>query len=334
MMPLREVSLVEAMGRPQLLIVDDQPINIRLLNQIFEADHEVFVATSGEDALAFCRTHLPDLILLDVLMPGLNGYEVCRRLKLDQRTCEIPVIFVTSQSDSAEEEDGLAAGAADFIAKTASVNVMKARVHTLITLKRQADLLRALAHFDGLTGLANRRHFDDTLAGEWRRCSRSGTPLSLILIDVDHFKRYNDCYGHPAGDECLREVSACLKAGVTRSHDLVARYGGEEFACVLPETPLEGAEAKAQSLESAVRALRIRNEKSEVAYGIVTISLGVAVAMPNMDDPRAGLISCADRALYMAKDAGRGQVVALRLDPPSTAGSSAGSPVTSDRSKF
>jgi diguanylate cyclase (GGDEF)-like protein len=320
MMPMREVSLVDAIGRPQLLIVDDQPLNIRLLHEIFQADHEVFVATSGEDALTFCRTHLPDLILLDVLMPGLDGYEVCRRLKRDPRTSEIPVIFVTSQSDSAEEEDGLAAGAADFIAKTASANVMRARVHTLITLKRQADLLRTLAHIDGLTGLANRRHFDDKLAGEWRRCSRSGKPLSLILIDIDHFKRYNDCYGHPAGDECLREVSACLKAGFTRSHDLVARYGGEEFACVLPETPFAGAEAKAESLESAVRALRIRHEKSEVAYGIVTISLGVAVATPSVDDRRADLIACADRALYMAKDAGRGQVVALKLLPPLPAG--------------
>jgi diguanylate cyclase (GGDEF)-like protein len=314
---LREVSLVDAIGRPQLLIVDDQPLNIRLLHEIFQADHEVFVATSGEDALAYCQTHLPDLILLDVLMPGLDGYEVCRRLKRDPRTCEIPVVFVTSQSDSAEEEDGLAAGAADFIAKTASANVMRARVHTLITLKRQADLLRTLAHIDGLTGLANRRHFDDKLAAEWRRCSRSGNPLSLILIDIDHFKRYNDCYGHPAGDECLREVAACLKAGFTRSHDLVARYGGEEFACVLPETPFAGAEAKALSLESAVRALRIRHEKSEVAYGIVTISLGVAVAMPSMDDHRADLIVCADRALYMAKDAGRGQVTALTLQAPS-----------------
>jgi diguanylate cyclase (GGDEF)-like protein len=309
----RETSLMDAIGRPQLLIVDDQPLNIRLLHQIFQADHEVFVATSGEDALAFCRTQLPDLILLDVIMPGLDGYEVCRRLKRDPRTAEIPVVFVTSQSDSAEEEDGLAAGAADFIAKTASANVMRARVRTLITLKRQADLLRSLAHIDGLTGLANRRHFDDKLAAEWRRCGRSRKPLSLILIDIDHFKRYNDCYGHPAGDECLRDVSACLKAGFSRPHDLVARYGGEEFACILPETPMAGAVAKAQTLESAVRGLRIRNEKSEVAYGIVTISLGVAVAMPSIDDQRADLISCADRALYMAKDAGRGQVMALEL---------------------
>jgi diguanylate cyclase (GGDEF)-like protein len=298
----------ESNPRPQLLIVDDQPLNIRLFHEIFHADHEVFFATSGEDALEFCRTHFPDLILLDVIMPGLDGYEVCRRLKQDERTREIPVIFVTAQSDASEEEDGLAAGAVDFIAKSASANVMRARVGTLITLKRQSDLLRRMARIDALTGLANRRHFDEILGSEWRRCTRSGKPLSLVLIDLDHFKLFNDHYGHQAGDSCLQQVSACLKAGFARSHDLVARYGGEEFVCVMPETSLEGAEAKAKALERAVRALRIPHDKSAVAGGIVTISLGVAVAMPNVGDDCAALILCADRSLYMAKDGGRGQV--------------------------
>jgi diguanylate cyclase (GGDEF)-like protein len=239
--------------------------------------------------------------------------EVCRRLKQDERTREIPVIFVTAQSDAAEEEDGLAAGAVDFIAKSASANVMRARVGTLITLKRQSDLLRRMARVDALTGLANRRHFDETLSSEWRRCMRSGKPLSLVLIDLDHFKLFNDHYGHQAGDSCLQQVSACLKAGFARSHDLVARYGGEEFVCVMPETSLEGAEAKARVLEKAVRALRIPHEKSAVADGIVTISLGVAVAMPNVGEECAALILCADRSLYMAKDAGRGQVRTLQI---------------------
>jgi len=308
-----DVAVEESNPRPQLLIVDDQPLNIRLFHEIFHADHEVFFATSGEDALEFCRNKVPDLILLDVIMPGLNGYEVCRRLKQDERTREIPVIFVTAQSDATEEEDGLAAGAVDFIAKSASANVMRARVGTLLTLKRQSDLLRQMARVDALTGLANRRHFDETLNSEWRRCTRSGTPLSLMLIDLDHFKLFNDHYGHQAGDSCLQQVAACLKAGFARSHDLVARYGGEEFVCVMPETPLEGAEAKAQALEKAVRALRIPHDKSAVADGIVTISLGVAVAMPNLGGECAALILCADRLLYMAKDAGRGQVRALQI---------------------
>jgi diguanylate cyclase (GGDEF)-like protein len=303
----------ESNPRPQLLIVDDQPLNIRLFHEIFHADHEVFFATSGEDALEFCQTNCPDLILLDVIMPGLNGYEVCRRLKQDERTREIPVIFVTAQSDASEEEDGLAAGAVDFIAKSASANVMRARVGTLITLKRQSDLLRRMARVDALTGVANRRHFDETLSSEWRRCMRSGKALSLVLIDLDHFKLFNDRYGHQAGDSCLQQVAACLKAGFARSHDLVARYGGEEFVCVMPETSLTGAESKAHELEEAVRALRIPHDKSAVAGGIVTISLGVAVAVPNVGDDCAALILCADRSLYMAKDAGRGQVRALQM---------------------
>lgn len=308
-----ELPLGESNPRPRLLIVDDQPLNIRLFHEIFHADHEVFLATSGEEALAFCQTKLPDLILLDVVMPGLNGYEVCRSLKLDPRTCEIPVVFVTAQSDNAEEEDGLAAGAVDFIAKSASAKVIRARVGTLITLKRQSDLLRSLARVDGLTGLANRRQFDETLTAEWRRCARSTKPLSLILIDLDHFKLFNDHYGHQAGDSCLKGVSACLKDAFTRPYDLVARYGGEEFVCILPETPLSGAEAKAHSLEMAVRALQIPHEQSEVSGGIVTISLGVAVAVPTSRDESAELILCADRSLYMAKHAGRGQVKAMQI---------------------
>ena len=308
-----ELAGEESNPRPQLLIVDDQPLNIRLFHEIFHADHEVFFATSGEDALEFCQTNFPDVILLDVIMPGLNGYEVCRRLKQDERTREIPVIFVTAQSDASEEEDGLAAGAVDFIAKSASANVMRARVGTLIALKRQSDLLRQMARVDALTGLANRRHFDETLGSEWRRCTRSGNPLSLVMIDLDHFKLFNDYYGHQAGDSCLQQVSACLKAGFARSHDLVARYGGEEFVCVMPETSLHGAEAKAQTLEKAVRALRIPHDKSSVAGGIVTISLGVAVAMPNVGGDCAELMLCADRSLYMAKEAGRGQVRARQI---------------------
>jgi diguanylate cyclase (GGDEF)-like protein len=198
---------------------------------------------------------------------------------------------------------------------------MRARVGTLIRLKRQSDLLRSLARLDGLTGLANRRHFDDVLAAEWRRCARSAKPLSLILIDLDHFKRFNDRYGHQAGDACLRQVAATFKAAFTRSFDLVARYGGEEFVCVLPETSLEGAEAKSQKLERSVRELRIPHEDSDVAQRIVTISVGVAVSMPASGAECAELVLCADRSLYMAKDAGRGQVKALQLSPQVAEGS-------------
>lgn len=303
----------ETNRRAQLLIVDDQPLNIRALHQIFRADHEVFLATSGADALAFCQTTQPDLILMDMIMPGLDGNEVCRRLKRDPLTRGIPVIFVTAHSDNAREEQGFAAGAVDFIAKSASPNVMRARVKNHLTLKYQSDLLRSLAWVDGLTGVANRRHFDHALDAEWRRCTRSRKPLSLILIDIDFFKRFNDCYGHQEGDTCLKQVAACIKAGFTRSHDLVARYGGEEFVCVLPETSLEGAHIKAQALQLAILALGIAHERSEVAGGLVTVSMGVAMATPAQHDESEHLLRSADNLLYSAKQAGRGQVKVMQV---------------------
>jgi len=294
--------------RPNLLIVDDQPLNIRLLNQIFQSDHEVFIATSGNEALDFCKTQLPDLILLDIIMPGMDGYEVCRRLKQNALTSDIPIIFVTGHNDPLEEERGLEVGAVDFISKSASPKVIRARVKTHITLKHQTDLLRTLTLIDSLTGIANRRHFDETLALEWRHCMRENRPLSLIMIDIDFFKRYNDHYGHQAGDACLQRVATCINSEFARSHDLVARYGGEEFICILPATQLEGALAKANHLQLAVRALQIPHKASDLQEHLVTISLGVATVIPSTELKLSELIVAADRMLYLAKEAGRGQV--------------------------
>jgi len=296
---------------PRLLLVDDQPVQIHLLFQIFQTGYELFSATSGAAALSFCQTQLPDLILLDVMMPGMDGYAVCRQLKSSPRTSDIPVIFVTAHNDTAEEEAGLAAGAVDFIARSASANIMRARVKTHLTLKYQADLLRTHALVDGLTGVANRRQFDLALEAEWRRCARLGQPMALIMIDIDFFKQYNDTYGHQGGDTCLVEVATCLKACLSRSHDLLARYGGEEFACILPETGLEGAIAKAEALLHAVLALAIPHQKTTLPGGVVSVSLGVAVTTPLTGEELAGLIQGADRQLYAAKQAGRGQVKAL-----------------------
>lgn len=299
---------------PKLLIVDDQPLVIRMLHQIFQGDYEIFIATSGEEALDFCQKNIPDLILLDVVMPGMNGYQVCRALKQQTATENVPVIFVTGHSDPVEEEEGLDAGAVDFICKTASTKVIKSRVKTHVTLKQQADLLRALTRRDSLTGIANRRYFDETLVAEWRRCAREMKPLSVIMIDIDFFKRFNDFYGHQAGDECLRQVATCINAGFTRSHDLAARYGGEEFVCVLPDTPLEGAEAKGILLLETVRALSITHEKTDVDGGVVTISVGVASIVPRPDSGGpSDLVLHADRMLYLAKEAGRSRVKAIQL---------------------
>lgn len=298
--------------RPMLLIVDDQSSDLQLLNAMFKDEYEVCLATSGQEALAFCQDRLPDLILLDVVMPDMGGYAVCQRLKSDALTQNIPVIFVTARGDPAEEALGLDVGGVDFISKPFHVRAVQARVRGHLTLKYQSDMLRSLALIDGLTGVGNRRHFDATLQNEWRRCGRAGQPLSLIMVDVDFFKRYNDQYGHPAGDVCLQSIASVLKAGFTRSHDMVARYGGEEFVCILPDTPLDGAEKKADALEKAVRALGIAHEKSDVC-GVVTISLGVAVSHPAKGENPADLVAGADAQLYLAKQAGRGQVKALQI---------------------
>ena len=240
--PVPYSSLLSAPGKqPCLLIVDDQPINIQALYRIFAPDHRVLMATSGAKALAVCRDDPPDLVLLDVVMPEMDGYEVCARLKADEATRDIPVIFVTSHTDAAEETKGLELGAVDFIAKPVNPAVVRARVKTHISLKAQSDLLRQMVFIDGLTGVANRRCFDETLNVEWRRSVRNSSPLALLLLDVDHFKRFNDRYGHQAGDDCLRRVASAIKVHLLRPGDLVSRYGGEEFACILPATDFKGA---------------------------------------------------------------------------------------------
>jgi diguanylate cyclase (GGDEF)-like protein len=291
----------------RLLVVDDQSVNIQALYQIFHADHEVFMATSGAQALEICANNPPDLILLDVVMPEMDGLEVCRRLKADPLTANIPVIFVTGQSDPADETRGFETGAVDFITKPVTPAVVRARVKTHLTLKAQTDLLRSLVFIDGLTGVANRRHFDESLAAEWRHCRRNGLPLALLMIDIDHFKLYNDQYGHPTGDACLQTVGVTLKQGFGRSHDLVARYGGEEFACLMPECDLASALTKAEALRLAVEQLAIPHAASPVAPG-VTLSIGVATLVPGDQDKPRDLVSLADLALYKAKNNGRNRV--------------------------
>jgi diguanylate cyclase (GGDEF)-like protein len=305
-------SILPRQDKPVLLIVDDDRSNLLLLHAIFKEDYEVCMANNGLEALAFCQGRQPDLILLDILMPKMGGYTVCQRLKNDALTHNIPVIFVSAKNDPKEEARGLDVGGVDFISKPFHVRVVQARVRTQLILKHQSDLLRSMALIDGLTGVGNRRHFDATLESEWRRCVRAGQALSLILVDVDFFKRYNDHYGHQAGDACLQAIASVLKAGFTRSHDMVARYGGEEFVCILPDTSLDGAEKKANELENAVRALSLEHQKSD-AFGIVTVSVGVAVAHPAKGENPADLITCADRQLYLAKRSGRGQVKTLQI---------------------
>ncbi|WP_101209397.1 diguanylate cyclase [Pseudomonas sp. 43NM1] len=302
-----EAWLPHPHSRPKLLIVDDQPTNIRVLHELFREDCDVFMATSGEQAIGVCQLQLPDLILLDVVMEGIDGHEVCRRLKADPATQGIPIIFITAQQQESDEVSGLELGAVDFISKPINPTIVRARVRTHLTLKLQNDLLRSMALMDGLTGVANRRKFDEDILADWRQCYRERKPLSLVLVDVDFFKRYNDQYGHQAGDGCLKSVAQELSLTVRRPYDLVARYGGEEFACVLPNTNLAGAVEIAERMQERIRALGIEHSASDVD-SVVTVSLGVATVTPTGDLTISALIEAADKQLYRAKIAGRARV--------------------------
>jgi len=300
--------------KQRILLVDDEKTNIKILATALRADYHISFALNGEAALKMaCDDELPDIILLDIMLPGLDGYEVCKRLKADARTRHIPVIFVTAMTDVSDETRGLDIGAVDYIAKPFSMPIIKARVRTHLELKRHRDVLERLSSYDGLTGIPNRRRFDEYLELEWKRAVREATPLSIIMIDIDHFKRFNDTYGHCAGDDCLRQVAAALAGSVHRPSDLVARYGGEEFVAVLPKTDSEGATFIAETMRHSVSALLIPNAGSDTCDHL-TISLGTATCLPNENLHSSSLIDAGDRSLYEAKRCGRNQVKSLMVD--------------------
>lgn len=300
-------------GKPKLLVVDDQPDNIQLLVQAFAGDYQVLMATSGEQALAVCQSDPPDLVLLDVLMPGMDGFAVCRQLKAQDATAHIPVILVTTRPDAGQETHGLGLGAVDFITKPINPGVVRARVHTHLTLKFQSDLLKKLVLLDGLSGVFNRRYFDQQLATEWARSARSGLSLSLVLLDVDHFGAYNERHGHQAGDDCLRLIAVTLKAVLRRPADVVARFAGEAFACLLPDTSHDDARALAQEMERRVRQLGLPHGGAHRG-GVVTVSVGLATRVSPHSGQANDLLDLASAQLQQAKDAGRGQVCYASLD--------------------
>ncbi len=293
---------------PLILIVDDTPINIQVLAEALRTNYRVRVAGSGKAAFdVIAKVGAPDLILLDVMMPDMDGYEVCRRLKQAPETKNIPVMFVTAKADAADEEHGLNLGAVDYIAKPFHLPIVAARVRNHINLKIKTDLLESQAMLDGLTNIPNRRRFDETLEVEWKRALRSGTPLSLIMADIDFFKRYNDNYGHGVGDECLKKVAVSLANSIDRPSDLVARYGGEEFIAILPETDTAGAVAIAERFRNHVESLQILHEYSD-ASNYVTVSVGVVTVVPTAEITQSDLLKLADEMLYQAKKAGRNRV--------------------------
>ncbi len=299
---------VSPAAKNRLLIVDDVATNIRILANLLKDEYTIQVANNGQKALEIAQgNHPPDLILLDILMPDMDGYAVCRELKQKPETSKIPVIFVSALGEVEDESRGLALGAVDYITKPFHAQVVKARVRNHMSLKLKTDLLENLSNFDGLTQLANRRRFDEVLQSEARRLSRSGKPLALIMLDIDFFKPFNDNYGHGKGDECLIKVATALQQVTQRPGDLVARYGGEEFVVVLPETDIAGAAKVAEAMRRAVESLNYPHEYSSIADH-VTVSVGYAAAELKQG-PAEALLEQADHALYRAKSAGRNRVV-------------------------
>ncbi|RFC40349.1 MAG: response regulator receiver modulated diguanylate cyclase [Candidatus Nitrotoga sp. CP45] len=293
--------------RATILLVDDVPDNLSLLSSILREDYRIQLATSGAKALELVAASSPDLILLDVMMPEMDGYEVCKRLKANPDSCDIPVLFVTARNQTEDEELGLTLGAMDYIHKPISPPIIKARVRNHIALKLQTDALKRLSFMDELTQVANRRRFDEILHNELQRAARQQHELSLLMLDVDYFKLFNDHYGHGLGDQCLTRVAQAMQAEVNHPTDLVARYGGEEFVVLLPQTGLEGARNVAESLRGTIAAMQIPHAHSSAAAHI-TISIGVACNTQSETNSAAELLKLADQALYLAKQSGRNQV--------------------------
>lgn len=305
----------------RILVVDDVQANVHLLTTYLKAvGYQVIPARDGEEALLMLRDTNPDLILLDVMMPKLNGFEVCHRIRNEDATKYIPVIIVTALNDIEDKIKGLEAGADDFISKPFNKLELLTRVKSLLRIKSLHDQLnekiaelevakerlRQLAITDGLTALYNHRYFKEFLIRELDRAHRHKLNISVVMIDIDYFKHYNDAHGHQAGDLLLIEVSRLLKENI-RKIDLAARYGGEEFALVLLETNKTAAAVVAEKIKSLIEEYPFKNEESQ-PNGKITISMGVA-SFPEDADGFDQLVGCADKRLYSAKQRGRNQVI-------------------------
>ncbi len=295
----------------KILLVDDERLNRTLLSAMLQPLYTVMVAENGKQALQIAAQsdNRPDLILLDIMMPGIDGFEVCRRLKENEDTANIPIIFVTAMDKIEDESKGFSLGAVDYITKPVSQPIVLARVKTHLQLKHNNDLLLQMASIDALTEIANRRAFDTRLRQEWQRAKRHSSSMAVIMMDLDLFKQYNDHYGHTKGDHCLQQTAYALLEVLQRPGDIVARYGGEEFCALLPETDLTGAEKLGEKLRSSVEKLQIPHAQSHVS-NVVTISVGVAAAVPDslLTSPEQ-LQELADTRLYQAKKEGRNRMV-------------------------
>ncbi len=285
--------------KPTVLIVDDAPANIQLLAGLLKDSYQLKVATGGLRCLELAQAEpQPDLILLDIQMPDIDGYEVCQRLKALESTQQIPIIFVTGKDQVADEEMGLNIGAVDYITKPYSPAIVEARIATHITLKKQSDELRKLAMRDQLTGLYNRHYLIDVAAKRISQAHRHKQPLCLIMVDVDHFKAVNDEHGHSMGDEVLRDV-ATIFMQQSRNEDVVARFGGEEFVFLLDACDLTSGAKKAESIRQNLEKNLVQGLNITASFGLAQLASGEAFT---------GLLNRADDAVYRAKNHGRNRV--------------------------
>jgi len=295
----------------KLLIVDDEKMNIINLAQYLKTNYEILVAADGTSALEIAEKQLPDLILLDIVMPDMNGFEVLTRLKNSPTTINIPVIFITGLDSAEDEEKGISLGAVDYITKPFHKSVVKARIDTHLKMSDYIHMIEKLCMMDALTGLPNRRGFDNRVNVEWGRAHREQTPLGLIVIDIDSFKNYNDTYGHQQGDVLLKAVANVIKNTLNRSSDFSSRWGGEEFFVLLPDTDAKGTHKIAEQIR-----VNIKKTKVQFSNGIdtsVTVSIGVASMVPRDIDSVESLIEHADKLLYVAKKNGKDQVCAAEV---------------------
>ncbi|MDR0857526.1 MAG: diguanylate cyclase [Oscillospiraceae bacterium] len=294
--------------KSRILIVDDENANIAVLREILRKDYAVSAVKTGQAAVKSALDDNPDLILLDILMPDMDGFEVLAQLKSTELTRNIPVIFITGLSGIDDEAKGLTLGAVDYITKPFNNSIVLARVGAHVKIIRQMRIIEHLGMTDALTDIPNRRFFDIRIDEEWRRMSRSNSPLSMLMLDVDKFKVYNDTYGHPQGDLLLKYVAKSLTANLRRPSDIAARIGGEEFAVILADTDLTGALTVAENIRAMIEAGVVPDASTGEATS-VTVSIGVHSLVPGADSDSASLLSEADKNLYTAKSTGRNKVV-------------------------
>jgi diguanylate cyclase (GGDEF)-like protein len=292
----------------KVLIVDDEKANRKILKELLQDEATIIFAKNGEQAAELARKHLPDLILLDVIMPDRSGFEVIEEIKNDKETMNISVIFVTGLANSDDEERGFDLGGCDYIYKPFKANIVIARVMMHLELIKQRKMLNEIAHIDALTGISNRRKMDIVLADELAANKRDKKQIAVALIDVDYFKPYNDNYGHGAGDAALKKIATSFREVLQRPRDFAARYGGEEFLIILPNSNLEGTRLIISNIVQALADKEIKHEYSK-ASNLLTISIGAILVGDDQATTSAEVLFQADKLLYQAKENGRNQLV-------------------------